>query len=66
MAQPSTRKDGFGTAGIGEDGDEKIGTAGSSQGGTGNTKTGGTQGGGPGGGGNPANKQGDTGVSQHD
>lgn len=44
--QPSTRKDGFGTEGIGENGDGSIGTAGSSAGGTGATGTGGSQRGG--------------------
>ena len=36
-AQASSRKDGFGTKGIGEDGDGTMGTAGSSAGGTGAT-----------------------------
>ena len=40
--QPSSRKDGFGTKGIGEDGDGGMGTAGSSGGGTGETSTGGS------------------------
>lgn len=35
--QPSSRKDGFGTEGIGEDGDGSMGQAGSSGGGTGAT-----------------------------
>lgn len=37
--QPSSRKDGFGTEGIGEDGDGSMGQAGSSGGGTGATST---------------------------
>jgi hypothetical protein len=41
--QSSTRKDGFGTQGIGEDGDGSIGQAGSSAGGTGATSDGGGQ-----------------------
>ena len=41
--QPSERKDGFGTAGIGEDGDGAMGQAGSSAGGTGSNTTGGRQ-----------------------
>ncbi|MDT7952232.1 MAG: hypothetical protein RQ966_12080 [Acetobacteraceae bacterium] len=39
--QPSTRKDGFGTEGIGEAGDGSMGQAGSSGGGTGASTTGG-------------------------
>jgi hypothetical protein len=42
---PSKREDGFGTDGIGEDGDQEIGSHGHSPvGGTGTTQTGGTQG----------------------
>jgi hypothetical protein len=41
--QPSERKDGFGTEGIGEDGDGSMGTRGSSGGGTGGQTTGGDQ-----------------------
>ena len=44
--QPSKRQDGFGTEGIGEDGDGSIGTAGSSGGGTGSTGDAGGQRGG--------------------
>ena len=44
--QPSERKAGFGTEGIGEDGDGSMGTGGSSGGGTGSTETGGSQRGG--------------------
>ena len=44
--QASERKDGFGTEGIGEDGDGSMGTAGSSGGGTGSLGTGGSQRGG--------------------
>ena len=43
--QPSSRKDGFGTDGIDDEGPGDIGTGGhSSLGGTGGTTTGGTQG----------------------
>ena len=42
-SQTSSRKDGFGTGGIGENGDGSIGTAGSSAGGTGATGHGGNQ-----------------------
>ncbi len=45
-SQASSRKDGFGTGGIGENGDGSIGTAGSSAGGTGATGHGGNQRGG--------------------
>ena len=44
--QPSTRKDGFGTEGIGEGGDGSMGTAGSTGGGTGGTPGGGNRKGG--------------------
>jgi hypothetical protein len=76
--QSSTRKDGFGTQGIGEDGDGSIGQAGSSAGGTGATSDGGGQRGarkvegamgredGSTGRRNPANKQGLTGGTQQD
>jgi hypothetical protein len=61
--QPSSRRDGFGTEGIGdEDTDSDIGTRGhSSQGGTAGTRTGGTRGHDAGAQSrhdNPANKQG--------
>ena len=61
--QPSSRRDLFGTEGIGEeDSDSDIGTRGhSSQGGTAGTKTGGTKGhdaGAQSRTGNPGNKQG--------
>lgn len=42
-SQPSSCKDGFGTQGIGENGDGGIGTAGTSAGGTGATGQGGNQ-----------------------
>lgn len=43
--QPSSRKDGFGTEGIGEDGDADMGQNGhASQGGTAGGSSGGTQG----------------------
>jgi hypothetical protein len=45
-SQASSRKDGFGTQGIGEDGDGSIGTTGSSAGSTGTTGHGGNQRGG--------------------
>ncbi len=41
--QASERKDGFGTEGIGEDGDSGMGQAGSAAGGTGTDVTGGQQ-----------------------
>lgn len=41
--QASSRKDGFGTKGIGEDGDGTLGTTNSGVGGTGATSTGGQQ-----------------------
>jgi hypothetical protein len=44
--QPSSRKDGFGTAGIGEDGDANLGRTNSGAGGTGAVDTGGQQRGG--------------------
>ena len=44
--QPSTRKDGFGTEGIGEGGDGSIGTSGSTGGGTGGHQEGGNRKGG--------------------
>ena len=61
--QPSSRRDGFGTEGIGDDdNDSDIGTRGhSSQGGTAGTRTGGTLGNDAGAQsrtGNPVNKQG--------
>lgn len=78
-AQASSRKDGFGTEGIGENGDGSLGTAGSSAGGTGATGHGGSQRGGhkvEGASGeeehgapgrrNPANKQGLDGAIQSD
>ena len=37
--QPSSRKDGFGTKGLGDDGEGSMGTGGSSGGGTGATAT---------------------------
>lgn len=40
-SQASERKDGFGTEGIGDDGDGSMGTGGSSMGGTGSTGSGG-------------------------
>lgn len=60
--QPSSRQDLFGTEGIGEDGDEDMGTRGhSSGGGTSGTRTGGVQGNDAGAQsrtGNPTNEQG--------
>lgn len=44
--QPSSRKDGFGTEGIGEGGDGSIGTSGSTGGGTGGSPEGGNRKGG--------------------
>lgn len=44
--QPSRREDGFGTAGVGEEGDSDMGNTSSSSGGTGQTETGGQQRGG--------------------
>jgi hypothetical protein len=41
--QPSSRKDGFGTAGLGNDGDGSLGETGTSSGGTGATSHGGKQ-----------------------
>ena len=41
--QPSTRKDGFGTEGLGEDGDGGMGTAGTTGGGTGGAPAGGNR-----------------------
>ena len=41
--QPSRRKDGFGTEGIGEGGDGSMGTAGSTGGGTGGSQEGGSR-----------------------
>jgi hypothetical protein len=67
--QPSRRSDGFGTAGIGEDSDDRdMGTGGhSSMGGTGSRTSGGTQGNDAGvqrRKGNPANVQGPEAANQ--
>ena len=57
--QPSSRKDLFGTEGVGERGDSDMGKRGhSSQGGTANSQTGGKQGNAPRPQGSEANKQG--------
>ncbi len=76
--QPSSRKDGFGTEGIGDNGDGGMGQAGSSGGGTGETSQGGSRRGankvegasgkedGSTGRRNPANKQGLEGAGQQD